>query len=215
MLIHNPALADEVCALNAIYGDGTVTATFSDAHHTTVSLRLGGLKYSFLIRILESYPRSAPQVLGVDDLIQSTVPSVQQNAVFFRACVSCVHLPDNVCLFDAIEEFEPLLTLQEQYDPISPTGPSNEALSAKRSMMLRDLAARAKAKQNWRPDHCEDSMFNVVDCAVCMEPFFRVETANLQCHHSFCRGCLHGLFQLLPPRLSAANGRFRWHFEHV
>ncbi|KEF55656.1 uncharacterized protein A1O9_08406, partial [Exophiala aquamarina CBS 119918] len=36
----------------------------------------------------------------------------------------------------------------------------------------------------------DPSSADIVDCAVCMDPFFRVDTANLQCRHSYCRECL-------------------------
>ena len=196
MLIHNFALADEVSALNAIYGDGLVVATFSDSHHTTLSLKFPGFGFSFLLRVFADYPLSPPDVLGVDDLVESRKPDVQQNAVYFGACVRAVHYPDYVCLFDAINEFETISTsLKLSSQQSDDSDDVVEQKTAQRASILRDLALRARAKADL--DRSEnftgDSPFDVVDCSSCLEPFFRVDTANLKCKHSLCPECLHGL----------------------
>ena len=113
MAIYNATLSDEVSVLNAIYGEGLIVATFSDQHHTTLSLKLPVFGFSFYVRVLDDYPQSPPDALGVDDLVESTKAEVQQHSVYFGACVRAVHCPEQVCLFDAIEEFEtPYLALQ-------------------------------------------------------------------------------------------------------
>ncbi|OQV06881.1 hypothetical protein CLAIMM_11395 [Cladophialophora immunda] len=195
MLIHNTSLAEEVYALNAIYGEGRIAVTFSDAHHTTVAVRLPGLDYSFLLRVLDDYPRSCPQVLGVDNLVESTKPEVQQNAVYLGACVQAVHYPESVCLYDAIEEFETVhKALQAHVPPSEDTEKESQLQSARRAVILKDLATRARAKVDVRAQQSviADSPFDVVDCVVCMDPFFRVDVVSLKCRHSFCLGCLHG-----------------------
>ena len=97
-----------------------------------------------------------------------------------------------MCLFDALEEFDPILALQKRFGQMKATEASDQALAEQRSLILRDLAIRARARTTGLHDPSEDQIFDVVDCAVCIEPFFRVETANLKCQHSFCKECLHG-----------------------
>ncbi|KIW33312.1 uncharacterized protein PV07_00170 [Cladophialophora immunda] len=205
MLIHNTSLAEEVYALNAIYGEGRIAVTFSDAHHTTVAVRLPGLDYSFLLRVLDDYPRSCPQVLGVDNLVESTKPEVQQNAVYLGACVQAVHYPESVCLYDAIEEFETVhKALQAHVPPSEDTEKESQLQSARRAVILKDLATRARAKVDVRAQQSviADSPFDVVDCVVCMDPFFRVDVVSLKCRHSFCLGCLHeGLQNMFKTRI--------------
>jgi hypothetical protein len=195
MLIHNAALADEVSALNAIYGDGLIVASFSDDHHTTLSLKLPAFGFSFLLRVFDDYPRSPPDMLGVDDLVESLKPGVQQCAVYLGACIRAVHYPESVCLFDAIEEFESIYqSLQPQSQHSDDLDDVLELEPANKAEILRDLALRARAKTDvesaQRP--AGDSLFDIVDCSSCLEPFFRVNTANLKCKHSFCDECLRG-----------------------
>ncbi|KIW87965.1 uncharacterized protein Z519_11550 [Cladophialophora bantiana CBS 173.52] len=198
MLVHNAVLAEEIYALNAIYGEGLIVATFSDAHHTTVSIRLPAFSYSFLLRVLGDYPRSPPHVLGVDNLVESTKQEVRQNIVYLGACVRAVHHPENVCLYDAIEEFKVVhKALQAHNRQPEDADEASQLKSARRSTILRDLAIRASAKQidpGNQESAAEHSPFDIVGCAVCMEPFFRVDVVDLKCRHSFCLECLHGKF---------------------
>ncbi|OAP62688.1 hypothetical protein AYL99_01915 [Fonsecaea erecta] len=192
--IHNPSLADEIYALNAIYGEGLIGATFSDTHHTTVSIRLPGLDYSFLLRVLNDYPQSSPQVLGVDSLVESTKQDVQQNAVYLGACVQAVHYPETVCLYDAIEEFKTVhRALQAHFGQSGDTEEDAQHKSARRAAILKNLAVRAKLKAETRgrqESGTTDAPLDVVDCVVCMDPFFRVDVVTLKCRHSFCLECL-------------------------
>ncbi|KAH0848688.1 hypothetical protein AYO21_02891 [Fonsecaea monophora] len=197
MLIHNSSLADEIYALNAIYSEGQFAATYSDAHHTTVSMRLPGLSYSFLLHVLDDYPQSPPKVLGVDNLVESLKQEVQQNAVYLGACVQAVHSSESVCLYDAIEEFQNVYTVLQAHTRQSRDPREDAQLnSAKRAIILKDLAARARAKASagGHESITTDSRFDVVDCVVCMDAFFRVDVVSLECRHLFCRDCLHGTF---------------------
>lgn len=194
MLVYNTALADEICALNAIYGNGTITVTFSDTDHTTISLRLFDLPYAFLLHIAHTYPQSTPKVLGIDDLMQSRHIATQQNVVYFQACILSVHRLEGVCFFDAVEEFEPIFQMQQAHHANIVEGKARDHENVERSMMLRELVNKARLGLLPPSRNVPDATSSdIVDCAVCMEPFFRVDTANLQCRHSFCRECLAGM----------------------
>ena len=195
MLVENAALADEISALNAIYGDGLVVATFSDSHHTTLSLKFPAFGFSFYIRVFNNYPLSPPEVLGIDNLMESRRLEAQQTTVYFSACVRAAYYPESVCLFDAITEFDIIyrsleLSVQQKDDSEEVW----EQKAAQRASILRDLALKARAKAGSDRDEyfTGESPFDVVDCSSCLEPFFRVNTANLSCKHSLCPDCLSG-----------------------
>lgn len=194
MWVYNTALADEICALNSIYGNGTITVTFSDTDHTTINLRLFDLSYAFLIHVAHTYPQSTPKVLGIDDLMKSTHIATQQNVAYFQASILSVHRPGEVCFFDAVEEFRPVFQMQQAHHANIANGKAREHENVERAEMLRELVNKARLgllpPSSTIPD---SSPSDIVDCAACMEPFFRVDTANLQCRHSFCRECLAGL----------------------
>ncbi|EXJ55993.1 hypothetical protein A1O7_08924 [Cladophialophora yegresii CBS 114405] len=163
MFIHNPALADEVSALNAIYGDGVLAASFSSDHHTTLSLKLPSFAFSFLLRVFDDYPQSSPEMIGVDDLVESLKPEAQRAAVYLGACMRAVHCPETVSLFDAIEEFETICrSLDLQCQRSEGVDHVPEAEPANRAEILRDLALRARAKTEVRL--AEESHFDIVDC---------------------------------------------------
>lgn len=223
MLIYNSALADEITALNAIYSDNdqpVLTATFSSEHHTTVSLKiptLDELSFSFLLRIFNDYPKSCPEVLGIDNLVESTRLEIQQLIVYLNACLRSVHYPDSVNLFDGVEEFVSLykslqaaakeeeLSRQSEHENSSSDLPSALPVPTQ-DEILRELAIRARQKQGAETDSDlsnrtaleEDSKaatpspFEVVDCSSCLEPFFRIDAVNLQCRHALCYECFRG-----------------------
>ncbi|KAK4943106.1 hypothetical protein LTR10_017305 [Elasticomyces elasticus] len=191
--VQNAALAEEIVVLNAIYGDHTMTATFSDNHHTTIALKMPCLTYSFFLQVPHEYPCAIPRIVGVDSLIEYTKPRVRQNLFYLRACLSAVYQPDTVYLFDALDEFAPLLEMQSQQDKYSTTSrPQNERI-------LQRLADRARITRAQMAEKYKAETPDLVDCSVCFEAFFKFQTANLECGHSYCRECLHegvkGMFQ--------------------
>lgn len=199
MLVYNTALADEICALNAIYGEGTFTVTFSNSDHTTISLHLFDMAYAFQLHIAHTYPQSTPRVLGIDDLMQSRFVETQQYVMYFQACILAVHRPDGVCFFDAIEEFEPLFIMQKSHYTSLDLGLDVEKTeNEERLIVLRELMDKARLGSLPLSGTGPDPYSDIVCCAVCMEPFFRIDAANLPCRHSFCQECLAGMSSQLP-----------------
>ncbi|KAK5204081.1 hypothetical protein LTR41_010293 [Exophiala xenobiotica] len=200
MLIRSSDLSDEIDALNAIYGENTVTVTFHNHHHTTIVLKLPDLTYGFLVQIPGTYPNSIPRVMGVDDLVQSREFGVLESATYLHACISGVYQPGSVCLYDAIDELAPMLNRQKQQRQYRNREDAMEVLT-QQSMALRDLAVRARRRSLQFQDGIDDDFPGVSDCAACMEPFFKILMTHLQCQHSFCPDCLYeGI-------LSALRGR--------
>ncbi len=198
MSVQNSALADEISAVNAIFGDGVVVATFSDNHHTSLSLKFPAFGFAFYIRVFDNYPLSPPEVLGIDNLMESRQPEAQQTTVYFGACVRAAHYPEYACLFDAINDFDTVYrSLQSSAHQKDDSDETWEQKVARRANILRDLALRARARAG--PDRDEyftgEMPYDVVDCSSCLEPFFRVNTANLSCKHSLCPECLSGQFR--------------------
>ena len=215
--INNNDLADEVTALNAIYGKDLIVAISSNSHHTALSVKFPAFGFSFYVRVLDDYPQSPPEVVGIDSLVQSRNLVVQQNSVYFGACMRAVHHPQQVCLFDAINEFETVYkSIQASNRPSEMADDAVEGRAARKAPILRGLAIRARAKAgSTRGDSfIGDSLYDVVDCSSCLELFFRVNTANLSCRHSFCPECLRGMFLLVlrASRLTTIN---RGHHRHV
>jgi hypothetical protein len=194
MFIHNAAVQDELCALNAIYWESQATATYSDDDHTTISLNISSLDYNYLLRMPGDYPISPPEVLGVDDLVASLNHEIRRSVVYLAGCIQAVFHPYYPCLYDAIEEFQMLYAAfraaQRQYADDD----NCSRFESRKAVLVRELALRAQERLGTLSKDAllPLSPFDVVDCSSCLEPFFQIDTAVLTCKHSLCVECLDG-----------------------
>ncbi len=96
-------LADELAAINSIYGDRTLERSRDDP--TSYVLALPGEASSLRLQFPASYPAEPPSILGT----YSSGESARRGAAardlgLFREAVGLVYEPGQVCIFDAIEE---------------------------------------------------------------------------------------------------------------
>ncbi|KAK4646226.1 hypothetical protein QC761_208590 [Podospora bellae-mahoneyi] len=128
----NEALQDEISALNSIYGDSTLLPSPTDPPTSSIYiLTLPPLdpssppSSSLLIQFPPSYPDVPPSTLST----HSSNPALPKGTAardlsLFRDAITQVHTPGQVCLFDAIESFNDLLTLATSPVPSPPPSPS-------------------------------------------------------------------------------------------
>ncbi|KIW13634.1 hypothetical protein PV08_08825 [Exophiala spinifera] len=122
--VSNAALADEVEALNSIYGPNTLVvrgdssssaSTTSTLDTTTAVLQLPDLPFSFLVSFPTDYPANAPPtIVGTQSTGGSGRGEGEAAVTILRDVLGRVWVPDQVCLFDLLEEAGPLLQ-QEQH----------------------------------------------------------------------------------------------------
>jgi hypothetical protein len=110
----NSALADEIEAINSIYGDGTLCPTGSSADATASAshaiLTLPDQPLSFILSFAPDYPASSPpHVNGTQSTRSSSKGEGTAAAQVLRDVLARVWAPGQVCLFDAIEEASGLL----------------------------------------------------------------------------------------------------------
>jgi putative IMPACT (imprinted ancient) family translation regulator len=112
----NRALADEVEAINSIYGDETLSITSSDERASYAILTLPDLPFSFLLTFAPDYPTAptAPHINGTQSTRSSSIGAGTAAAQVLRDVVARVWSPGQVCLFDVIEEAGGVLLLQQQ-----------------------------------------------------------------------------------------------------
>ena len=104
--VASTALADEVEALNSIYGPETLVVRST----TSAILRLPQSEISFLLAFPTSYPDAPLQILGTDSTGEYASKGKGQEAVvILRDVLGKVYIPGQVCLFDLVEEAGPLL----------------------------------------------------------------------------------------------------------
>jgi hypothetical protein len=101
-------LNDEVEALNSIYGESTLVET-EDA--SIFILTPPCESASFRLQFTPSYPDEPPSVLGTHSISHNSKPGVAARDLdLFRLAVSSVYEPGQVCLFDAVEKLQELLS---------------------------------------------------------------------------------------------------------
>ncbi|KIW92646.1 uncharacterized protein Z519_06493 [Cladophialophora bantiana CBS 173.52] len=106
----NVALADEVEALNSIYGPDTVVLQAATEPHITGILRLPGSEISLLISFPVDYPDVPPEILKTQSTGDSGRKGEGEVAVHIvRDVLASVWTEGQVCLFDLAEEAGPLL----------------------------------------------------------------------------------------------------------
>lgn len=115
-MIWNAALSEEIEAVNAICGRDALTpiaysscAKESIDHVDHVVLRPPGQSSSFILSFDHHYPESCPQVDGIQSTGNLGKGEGHQTARVLQEVLLRVWTPGVVCLFDLIEEVEPLL----------------------------------------------------------------------------------------------------------
>jgi hypothetical protein len=111
----NAALADELEALNSIYGPDTLVQQTISALATTAVLSLPDSAISFLVSFPTAYPDVPPQILGTQSTGDHSRPGEGEAAVsILRDVLGTIYSPGAVCLFDLVEEGGPLLSGKDE-----------------------------------------------------------------------------------------------------
>jgi hypothetical protein len=189
--VQNTALADELIAINSIYGNGTALATFSDLEHTSVELRpFPEDQWTFYARFTAAYPSEAPIITGFHPLHLATDAIFTGEISYLRACIIKNYIPGEVCLHDTLSEYLSIRMISAQL-PIDQRAPLVKLTNPTVLALNDQLAALAEAV------HCVVSPVLtsvrplVSTCSVCLSTIFTIHAARLpHCGHFYCAGCL-------------------------
>ncbi|EAA29525.1 hypothetical protein GE21DRAFT_7994 [Neurospora crassa] len=104
-------LADELEAINSIYGDGTLSPSDDDSPATYILTLPGDITSSTLrLQFPPAYPDEPPVVLGTHSSGEHAKRgAAARDLALFRDAVGEVYEPGQVCLFDAIEQVKELI----------------------------------------------------------------------------------------------------------
>ena len=115
-------LADEIEAINSIYGDGTLTLSSESADIYVLSLP--GEAVSLRLQLSAEYPQEPPAVLGTHSAGEhGKRGAASRDLTLFRQAVGEVYEPGQVCLFDAVEKLKEYLDTQEQTGSVEEVEP--------------------------------------------------------------------------------------------
>ena len=128
----NTALADEIEAINSIYGQETIRLSSDKFGDVEVILRLPSSPFSFKLAFESSYPDSQPFVKGVQSVAQGHAKGNGKIAEELLAdTLQQVYTSGQVCLFDLIEEARQALGRSEQ--EAENDNPEDEAIPTTRT----------------------------------------------------------------------------------
>jgi hypothetical protein len=104
----NKALADEIEAINSIYGQGTIRLTTSVEDSLAAILQLPDTPFSFTLAFNPTYPDSEPRIQGVHSVAEGgAIGAGKATEGLLSKTIQQVWVPGQVCLFDLIEEARP------------------------------------------------------------------------------------------------------------
>lgn len=105
----NLALADEIEAINSIYGIDTIKPGPRDTDTTQAILQLPNQPFSFSVTFDFDYPSSPPHINSTESISTSSKGQGTAALRILQDIISHVWTPGQVCLFDIIEEGGALL----------------------------------------------------------------------------------------------------------
>lgn len=117
--LRNSALADEIEAINSIYGSESITliSPFNDEDAIIHAvLQLPEQPFSFSVTFPAEYPaHTPPHITGTQTTSTSSKGAGTAALQILRDLVARVWTPGQVCLFDVIEEAGPLLLIDQDH----------------------------------------------------------------------------------------------------
>ena len=169
-------LADEIEAINAIYGESTLRVTSSRSSDVVCLLNLNSQAFSLELCFPKSYPNDAPKATGIDPLWMSLWDFAKVQKTELDSALQETFKPGQVCLFDTLEAMRATSSLQSA-NPTVNANPGALSLALTNTWVLMT------------PDDI-DGLKQEQQCAACLDHYMAVDLANLHCKHSYCPDCL-------------------------
>lgn len=113
---HNTALADEIEAINSIYGQGTIQLTTPVHDLLAAILQLPNTQFSFTLTFEPTYPDSEPRIQGVHSVAEGAKGVGKATEGLLARTLQRVWIPGQVCLFDLVEEARPAIEHPQEED---------------------------------------------------------------------------------------------------
>ena len=148
----------------------------SSPSHTTLEVRWRGNDFALQLRLLPTYPESAPIFLGIDALSFSLQDSTKQIIELFRETLTQSHKYGQGCLLEVLQTFEDGLRWLQPLDTKDPAN-DRRRLSNKRES--------AEMEQRPRLVNVE-LLTSSLECSVCLENVLGRDMAILDCGHALC-----------------------------
>jgi hypothetical protein len=146
---HNTALADEIEAINSIYGQGTIRLTTPVDDSLAAILQVPDTPFSFTLAFNSTYPDTEPRVHGVHSVAEGgAIGDGKAAEALLVDILRRVWITGQVCLFDLIEEARQAFECPQEEDD---NDDSEDEVKSKTSTALEQEAAAPKSKDHISP----------------------------------------------------------------
>jgi len=175
-IVQNAVFEEELIALTSIY-HSELTVAARTPTHTSLEIRWKGEDFSFLLRILPSYPETCPIFLGIDTLLFSIDETEKQTIALFGESLREAFTPGQECLFDFLQILETKMNISSEDN------------------LLEQRVEQPSQPTQTNPGLLVDTVLleSQMGCSVCLEMFLGQDMAILNCKHAFCTDCLTGM----------------------
>lgn len=176
-------LADEIEAINAIYGQDTVSIVHAHNGEIRARLNLPISDTTFTIHFPKSYPAQPPLIGNADaDLLSGHSTRLRIIRIILFMSLQNVFVPGTVCLFDLIDSSQPLiecvgdngLDLDEAVRKV-PGFEASQWLWTRRGYRTLGLVQ----------DKCI--------CTICLDEDFEFKMVRIPCAHHICSECFQSM----------------------
>jgi hypothetical protein len=191
----NTELEDEVDAVNAIYGESTLTITSFSESYTTCLLKSEDGPFSWEIRFPTSYPAEPPYIVGIDSLWMSIGSKTKLATTKMQQLIDESFTPGQVCMFDVVN----VLQVQARMEV-----PQN---SVQEFVQTSSLSTSSKNPPRQLQDFAD--LESLAQCASCLDEYMTVDLVKLPCHHIFCPDCIQSM-DIHPNGKTPYSFLYRW-----
>lgn len=181
------AVAEELEAVNAIYGSGTLQILASNHRKTRLRCELPIVEHAvYWLELATDYPQSMPTVQQAElDLHRTRNRRLQNIFLVIFSTLQTVFKPGHVCIFDTLDTALPIIACLDGH---------------RLEMDEAYYLAPNIIPEEWRWTHADyidmSNIAQMVECVICMEDAHAFKTVQAPCKHHFCFDCFQSKLPL-------------------
>lgn len=174
-------LQDEICTINAIYGEDIITIDHAYNGKITANLSLDHSDLPPLqLAFPESYPEEPPEILDFITAFRVKPYRMRSARLIILSILQTQFIKGYECIFDMLDSCIPILQL---------LGPEDLKLD-EAAVSIPGFIASQWLWTNTSNVKTKDPK-TVKSCCICFDEHYTFQMVSLPCNHYFCIDCFH------------------------
>lgn len=198
-------LTEEMEAVNAIYGPGTLHVLAVEDTSTRLRFELPIAEHAvYWLDFSPDYPQSLPTIKQAElDLSRSLDRRLQNIYLIVFSTLQAVFKPGHVCIFDTLETVLPIISCLDGY-----------CIDTDEAYYLTPTLVPSEWKWTSNPFINMSNVSEIVDCVICMEDAYSFKMIRAPCKHYLCLDCFQS--KSVPPikQVHANTSIAGWEVAH-